>query len=390
MSHSRRSVSDLGGRPRNSSINAENRPALGEYAKFSTLHLWNAVMSLLLVYLALAIGVSFLCSILEAVLLSITPSFAEQLQAERPSAGSLIMRVKDRLDESLSSILILNTFAHTMGAAGVGSQALQVFGKEWETLIAVLLTLAILYFSEIIPKTLGAKLWRQLAVPACFTIHWLVRLVYPLVWVSTLLTKGFKHGGDNEITREEIIALASLSHKGGMLFAQENEYLYNLLSLREITVEQILTPRTVVHALDSSMTVRDALNDEATKHFTRIPIFGENIDDIQGKVIRADLYEAERQGHGDSAISEIAKPVYRVSEKLSVRLLLDMFIKQQLHLFIVEDEFGQTAGVVTLEDAIETLLGKEIMDETDTVADMQLLAKSKYRQRLRETKHQED
>jgi len=344
-------------------------------------------MSLLFLYLTLAIGVSFMCSILEAVLLSITPSFAEQLQADKPKSGVLILRIKGKLDESLSSILILNTFAHTMGAAGVGSQALQVFGAEWETLIAVLLTLAILYFSEIIPKTLGAKFWRQLAVPAAFAIIWLVRLTYPLVWVSTLLTKSFKHGASNEVTREEIIALASLSHKDGVLFTQENEYIANLLSLREITVEQILTPRTVVHALEKSMTVSAALDDEDTRHFTRIPIYGENIDDIAGKVIRADLFEAERQGHGEKPISDFAKPIERVSEKLSVRLLLDLFIKQQLHLVIVEDEFGQTAGVVTLEDAIETLLGKEIMDETDTVADMQLLAKSKYRQRLREEKH---
>ena len=135
-------------------------------------------MTLLFVYLAIAIGVSFLCSILEAVLLSITPSYVEHTSSSKPSAGKLLTKVRDQLDESLSSILILNTFAHTMGAAGVGSQALQVFGPEWETLIAVVLTLAILYFSEIIPKTLGATFWRKLAIPSAFTIIWLVRLVY--------------------------------------------------------------------------------------------------------------------------------------------------------------------------------------------------------------------
>ena len=172
-------------------------------------------MTLLLVYLAIAIGVSFLCSVLEAVLLSITPSFLEQLTQERPKSGMVIQSVKDRLDESLSSILILNTFAHTMGAAGVGAQALRVFGPEAETLIAVLLTLAILYFSEIIPKTLGATYWRQLAVPAAFTIRWLVRLVYPLVWVSTRLTQWLGKSHKDEITREEILALASLGRKDG-------------------------------------------------------------------------------------------------------------------------------------------------------------------------------
>lgn len=345
-------------------------------------------MGTLLLYLTIAIGVSFLCSILEAVLLSITPSFIERLRTEPSHASLRVLHVKKNIDESLSSILILNTFAHTMGAAGVGSQALQVFGKEWETLIAVLLTLAILYFSEIIPKTIGAKFWKKLAKPSAFLIAWLIRIVYPLVWISTLLTKTINNNDGEEIGREEIIALASLSHKGGSLLSQENDYLHNMLSLNDTHVKQILTPRTVVCALESNTTISEALNDPNVKNFTRIPVFNENIDNIQGKIIRADLYEAERNGQGDQAISQITRPVFRVSEKLSVRLLLDTFIKQQLHLFIVEDEFGQTAGVVTLEDAIETLLGKEIVDETDAVVDMQSLAKKKYRQRLR-NKHSE-
>jgi len=343
-------------------------------------------MTLLIIYLAIAIGVSFMCSILEAVLLSITPSFSETIQSEKPSSGAKIAQVRDNLDESLSSILILNTFAHTMGAAGVGSQALQVFGKEWETVIAIVLTLAILYFSEIIPKTLGATFWRQLAVPSAYVISWLVKLVYPLVWLSTRLTKLFSSSKENEITREEIIALASLGHKDGNLFSQENEYLSNLLQLREVKTEQILTPRSVVHMLDANTTVTDALNDAGTKQFTRIPVFGENTDDIRGKVIRADLYEAERQGKGNEPISNFAIPVFTVSEKMSVNSLLDTFIKQNAHLFMVADEFGQTAGVVSLEDAIETLLGREIVDETDKVADLQELARSKYRNRLREDK----
>jgi CBS domain containing-hemolysin-like protein len=343
-------------------------------------------MTLLIVYLVIAIGVSFMCSILEAVLLSITPSYLEKLIAERPRSGRMIAGVKERLDESLSSILILNTFAHTMGAAGVGAQALQIFGEKWETLIAVLLTLAILYFSEIIPKTLGATFWRALAVPAGFVIAWLVRLVYPLVWLSTRLTRLFSRGKANEITREEIIALASLGYRDGTLFSQESEYLSNVLNLREIRTEQILTPRSVVHMLDENMTVSEALNHPKTKQFTRIPLYGQGMDDITGKIIRVDLFEAERNGHGGDAIKQFAKPIHRVSEKLPVQNLLDLFIKNHGHLFLVEDEFGQTAGIVTLEDAIETLLGREIIDESDTVADMQALARGKYRARLRSEK----
>jgi CBS domain containing-hemolysin-like protein len=341
-------------------------------------------MGLLLIYLAIAIGISFVCSILEAVLLSITPSYVEKTLVNRPRAGRLLTTVKQRLDQSLSSILILNTFAHTMGAAGVGSQAIQVFGEKWEALIAVLLTLAILYFSEIIPKTLGATYWQRLAIPAAFIIKWLVKIVYPLVWISTRLTKYFSKNKGNEITREEIIALASLGHRDGSLFQQENEYLSNVLRLREIRTEQILTPRTVVHMFDQSKSVSEALNDPRTHEFTRMPVYQDTADNITGKVIKHDLYEAERNGKGDSPISDYTKKINRVSEKLPVQQLLDLFIKYRAHLFLVEDEFGQTAGIVTLEDAIETLLGREIIDESDKIEDLQELAKEKYRERLRD------
>jgi len=343
-------------------------------------------MTMLLIYLAIAIGVSFLCSILEAVLLSVTPSYAEKILADRPRAGLKLNQVKERLDASLSSILILNTFAHTMGAAGVGSQALQVFGEKWETLIAVLLTLVILYFSEIIPKTLGATFWRQLAIPSAFIITWLVKLVWPLVWISTRLTRLFSHSRGVEITREEIIALASLGLRDGTLMSRENEYLGNILKLREIRTEEVLTPRSVVHMLDQNLTVTEALDLPQTRQFARMPVYGEGIDDIKGKVLRVDLFETERNGQGSEPVKAFAKKITRVSEKLPVQQLLDQFIKNRADLFLVEDEFGQTAGIVTLEDAIETLLGREILDERDTVEDMQALARGKYRQRLREEK----
>ncbi|MDH5631565.1 MAG: hemolysin family protein [Gammaproteobacteria bacterium] len=340
-------------------------------------------MTLLLIYLAIAIGVSFLCSILEAVLLSITPGYVEKMLTNGQRAGKLLTSAKDHLDKSLSAILILNTFAHTMGAVGVGSQAVVIYGEKWETLIAILLTLAILYFSEIIPKTLGAVYWQRLAVPVAYIISWLVKLVYPLVWLSTRLTRLFRKHKDNEITREEIIALASLGHKVGSLYEQENTYLSNVLRLREIRTEQILTPRTVVHMFDQSTSVTAALNDPRTSEFTRIPVYQDTPDNIVGKVIKHDLFKAERNGEGSAQISAYTIPIYRVSEKLPVQQLLDLFIKHRGHLFLVEDEFGQTAGIVTLEDAIETLLGREILDESDTIEDMQQLAKKKYRERLR-------
>lgn len=347
-------------------------------------------MTLLFTYLAIAIGVSFLCSILEAVLLSITPSYVENLSKEHPKAGARLNKVRDQLDESLSSILILNTFAHTMGAAGVGSQALQIFGAHWETPIAIILTLIILYFSEIIPKTLGANFWRQLAIPASWMIGWLVKLIYPLVWTATRLTRLFSSKQDNGVTKEEIIAMASLGHKGGTLVSQENEYLSNVLSLREKTTEDVLTPRTVVHMLQRNTTVSAALELPETKKFSRIPVYGIDIDDIRGKVLRIDLYEAERAGHGSDPVSKYTRSIFRISEKLPVYQLLDLFIKKRAHLFLVDDVFGQTSGIVTLEDAIETLLGREIIDESDTVTDMQELARDKYRERLREIRRQNE
>jgi CBS domain containing-hemolysin-like protein len=343
-------------------------------------------MTLLLIYLTIAIGVSFLCSILEAVLLSITPGYVQNISSNSPESGKVLVRVKDRLDESISSILILNTFAHTMGAAGVGSQAAQVFGAKWETLIAVLLTLAILYFSEIIPKTLGATYWRQLAIPSAHIIAWLVKLVYPLVWLSGLITRLFSHNADNNVSRDEIIALASLGHKLGSLGKHENEYLANALSLRDIKTWQIFTPRSVVHSLSELTTVSNALDNEKTLQFSRIPIY-DGHGTSNHVVLNRDLYEAERQGKGDLPIKDLAKAIHRVSEDLPVQQLLKRFLKRSEHIFIVEDSYGQDEGVVTLEDAIETLLGSEIVDESDTVEDLQEFAKQKYRDRIRGDKN---
>lgn len=343
-------------------------------------------MTLLIFYLAIAIGVSFLCSILEAVLLSASPSYVETLKSERPRAGKVVDDVKQRLDESLASILILNTFAHTMGAFGVGTQALIVFGPQWETLIAVLLTLTILYFSEIVPKTLGANFWRGLIVPASFLILWLIKLVYPLVWISKHLTKLFGVKETSEITREEIIAMASLGKQGGALIARENEYLSNVLRLREVSTAEVLTPRTVVHMLDQNISVSEALDFSKTLQFSRMPIYDENVDNVTGNVLRRDLFIAERNGQGSDPVKNFSTEILSVSEKLPVVHLLELMLKNRVHLCLVEDEFGQISGIVTLEDAIETLLGREIVDESDAVEDMQKLARDKYRERLRDNK----
>ncbi len=341
-------------------------------------------MTLLVIYLFIAIGVSFLCSILEAVLLSVTHGFVENELSHRPRRAKVLKEVKDDLDESISSILILNTFAHTMGAAGVGAQASKVFGVRWETLIAFVLTLAILYFSEIIPKTLGAKFWKRLALPSALVIKWLVKLLFPLVWLSAKLTSVFSRGDQpGFVSREELAALAKLGARHGALGSQESELLENILQLRYARTGEILTPRTVVSAVAAAQTVGEALAQLSDVPFTRLPVYASDLDSIQGMVLRPALHKAEREGGEDAPLSDYIVPMHRVSEELPVLRLLDLFIKRREHMFLVEDEYGQTAGIVTLEDAVETLLGREIMDESDTVEDMQELARRKFRGRLR-------
>ena len=344
-------------------------------------------MTLLVIYLSIAIGVSFLCSMLEAVLLSVRQGFIETQLHERPRRGAILKQVREDLDKSISSILILNTFAHTVGAAGVGAQAVAVFGPKWETLVAFLLTLAILYLSEIIPKTLGATFWRQLALPAAQTIRWLVWILYPLVWLSARLTDLFaRHKQPGSISRDELSALARLGARHGSLGAQESELLENILQLRATRTEAILTPRTVVSALDAKLTVSEALSAISDLPFSRLPVFEDDLDTVVGLVLRPQLLETERAGGGERTLSDCLAPIHRVSEELPVLRLLDLFIKRREHMFLVEDQYGQTSGIVTLEDAVETLLGREIMDESDTVEDMQELARTRYRGRLRQAK----
>ena len=320
---------------------------------------------------------------MEAVLLSVTPIYITQIKEKQPRGAKALSKVKNKLDQSISSILILNTFAHTMGAAGVGAQAIRIYGEQSETVIALLLTLAILYFSEIIPKTLGATFWRQLAVPSAHVINFLVKLVFPLVWVSSRLTHLFSGNKKDSISRDEVLAFTALSYKEGALATQESLLVENILKLREAKTGDILTPRTVMHALSEELSVEAALNEEKTAVFSRIPVFSDNKDSITGLVLKTDLYNYERQGKGDILLKDICSPVHSISEALPVLNLLDLFIKRHDHLFVVEEHFGQTSGVVTLEDTIETLLGKEIVDESDRVEDLQQMAKQQYRERLR-------
>lgn len=337
-------------------------------------------MTLLITYLLIALLVSFMCSILEAVLLSSTSSYIESLSKKGSSnAVEILKELKSNIDKPISSILILNTFAHTMGAAGVGAQAQILFGQEMETLIAVLLTLAILYFSEIIPKTIGAVYWKKLLVPSAYIISFLIKLTFPLVWISMFITNTISKGKTKEssFSRDEILAAVTMGEKEGSILSKESVLIENLFKLKNIKTKDIMTPRSVVFALKSTVSVEEAIEDDKMYIHSRIPVYGETIDDVIGVVFNQIILEESVEERDDTLLKDIMVPVHKISENVPVSALIDQFVNRKTHLFIVEDNYGQTSGVVTLEDAIETLLGVEIVDEMDEVEDMQVFAKNR-------------
>ncbi|MCT7497180.1 CNNM domain-containing protein [Aliarcobacter cryaerophilus] len=345
-------------------------------------------MTLLVTYLLLTLILSFMCSLLEATLLSSTSSYIESLDKKgySPKTVDLAKDVKQNIDKSISSILTLNTFANTMGAAGVGAQAAIIFGSNWQAVIAFILTLMVLFISEIFPKTLGAIYWRKFIVPAVYIISFMVKITYPFIFIATFITNTLQKGRKNEVnfSKDEIITIVDMSEKEGVLQAKESVLIKNLFKLKNIKAKDIMTPRTVVFAFDSKTTLKEALLNDNLYVYSRIPVYNESIDDIAGVVFKQTILEKRVKKKKKTLLKDIIVPVHKVPENISVSTLFDMFIRMKMHLFIVQDEYGQTSGVVTLEDALETLLGIEIVDEMDQVTDMQEFAKdeNKRLQRL--------
>ena len=345
-------------------------------------------MTLLVIYLLLTLILSFMCSLLEATLLSSTSSYIESLDKKGYSQKTvdLAKDIKQNIDKSISSILTLNTFANTMGAAGVGAQAAIIFGSNWQAVIAFILTLMVLFISEIFPKTLGAIYWRKFIVPAVYIISFMVKITYPFIFLATFITNALQKGRKNEanFSKDEIITIVNMSEKEGVLQAKESILIKNLFKLKNIKAKDIMTPRTVVFAFDSKTTLKEALLNDNLYVYSRIPVYNESIDDIAGVVFKQTILEKRVKKKKKTLLKDIMVPVHKVPENISVSTLFDMFIRMKMHLFIVQDEYGQTSGVVTLEDALETMLGIEIVDEMDQVADLQEFAKdeSKRLQRV--------
>ncbi len=342
-------------------------------------------MHTLLAYFFLALGVSFLCSMLEAVILSVTHSHISMLVNQGHRSGRFLQTLKNDINRPLAAILTLNTIAHTAGAAGVGAQALKVFGSGGVAIVLVILTLSILIFSEIIPKTLGATYWHKLASFSAYTIRFLIIATYPFVLLSQRLSGSIQLNNEDlkKVSREEITAMAIMGEDEGTIEEHESTIIENLFKLKNTFVDEILTPRSVVFAFNKEMTVREIMEKYEDITFSRIPVMNEHIDDIIGIVYKDKLLETMADDYFEKTMGELAEPVDTVYEKQSVETVLDKFIKKRSHIFIVKDEFGGTTGLVTLEDCIETLLGVEIMDESDTVADMRELAKDQLRQKRR-------
>ena len=338
---------------------------------------------LLVLYVVAALLFSFLCSVAEAALLSITPSYIAGLKLTNPKKAEVLRRLKEeKLDQSLAAILTVNTIAHTAGAIGAGSKATAVFGSAWFGVFSAVMTLLILFLSEILPKTLGAVYWRQLTGLTAAYVNFLIKAMYPLILVSEKFTKMISGGKNyNNFSRDEFVAMAGIGQEQGHINDRESKIIRNLFLFKSVQASAIMTPRIVVSALQKNLTVSEALAAPDMMAFSRMPIHATGLDSIAGFVLREDLLVAQNQGRGDVKISEFRREIMAVISSTPLSKLLETLLEQRQHIAVVVGEYGDTKGVVTLEDVVETLLGIEILDEGDKVEDMQQLARQMWAKR---------
>jgi CBS domain containing-hemolysin-like protein len=342
-------------------------------------------MDLLFIYIFIAIAFSFLCSILEAVLLSVNHAYISMLINEGNPAGKLFKQWKNDIGKPLIAILTLNTIAHTIGAAGAGAQAAEVFGSVYLGVFSAVLTLLILVFSEIIPKTLGAQYWRELAPFSAIALKYMIWLLYPFIKLAENITNCFK--GEQTLSgfsREEFSLMADLSAEEGQLEEQETHFLKNLLLLRKMRVKDAMTPRTVLFSLTESLLVEEYYHKYDKVSFSRIPIYKNESDNIIGYVFRSDLLLAQARGNGQNRLGNYLRPIPVVPDMISIHNIFSQFVKERTHIMLVINEYGSVQGIITLEDVIETALGVEIVDEKDKKIDMQQEARRLWRKRAKD------
>jgi len=341
-------------------------------------------MALLISYVLIALVFSFLCSIAEAVLLSVTAPYVAVLEKQGKPYGTLLRQLKSDINKPLAAILTLNTIAHTIGAAGAGAQVTIVFGNSYLGIASAILTLLILFLSEIIPKTLGAHHWRKLAPVTAYGLKFLVILLYPFVKLTEKIMKGLSEGATlNGFSRQEFSAMADLSAQEGQLTQRESEVVKNLLLLRETRVKDAMTPRTVVFSLPESATVADFFRDHEQVRFSRIPVYSDEPDHVEGFVLRSDLLLAQANGRFNESLESFKREIPILPKSLTLARAFNEVLRVRAHIMLVVDEFGSPVGILTLEDIIETLLGLEIVDEGDEMVDTQEHARRLWRRRAR-------
>ncbi|WP_373075513.1 CNNM domain-containing protein [Zeaxanthinibacter enoshimensis] len=361
-------------------------------------------MGLLIFYAFISIFFSFLCSILEAVLLSITPTFINVKKKEGKSYAVVLETLKKDVDKPLIAILTLNTIAHTVGAILVGVQAKAVYADRFGSstteiwgitfseelmvgVVSTIMTLLILIASEIIPKTIGATFWKQLANFAARTLNimvWILKWT-GILWVLQLFTRliGDKSAHGSVLSREDFSAMTEIAEEEGVFEKNESAVIQNLLRFNEVWVKDIMTPRAVMKIAKESMTIREFYEKNPKMRFSRIPVYGERVDVITGFVLKDNILEEMINGNGDTPLADIRRELLVTKRNTPIPQLFDTLINKREHIALVVDEYGSVSGLVTMEDVIETLLGLEIMDESDNVADLQLLARKNWEDRAK-------
>jgi CBS domain containing-hemolysin-like protein len=339
-------------------------------------------MLLLIVYVLIALGFSFLCSIAEAVILSITHPYISVLEDEGSGAAPILREMKRDINDPLAAILTLNTTAHTIGAAGAGAQAAVVFGSGSVGIASAVLTFMILVFSEIIPKTLGANYWRQLAPVTAHTLRFLIWILYPFVVMSAMLTRLLsRESHHGHFRKEEFTAMAKAGVEEGKLDLHESLILKNLFLLKETRVTDVMTPRTVVFSLDEQLLVREYFDKHHSSRFSRIPVYKGDRDHVTGFVLRSDLLLSHARGNSDNSLEVYRREMPALPDNSSLQSAFELFMEKRGHIMLVVDEYGSMEGILTLEDILETILGIEIVDEGDTIDDMRKLARRLWRKR---------
>ena len=345
-------------------------------------------MTLLLVFLLGAMFVSFLCSILESVLMSTPLSYITMREDEGQKAAPLFKKYKLDNAQAIAAILSLNTIAHTIGAAGVGMQATEVFGSEWFGVVSVVTTILILVFTEIIPKTIGTSQWRKLMDFTAYTIRLLIFVLYPVVVLVQWFTKLIAPHDDDEtaVSREEVAAMADMGEDEGVIDSDENKIIQNVIKLSSVKAYDVMTPRVVAATAPESMTLRDFYRQPEFSHFSRIPVYAEDEDFITGYVLRSQALEELAEDHFSTTLGQIKRTIPLFNEEMSVADIWDNLLRHKEQIAGIIDEFGSFQGIITLEDVIETIFGLEIIDESDQVADMQQYARERWQQRQRRFK----